>query len=107
MVENPFQILLAKLTKIESLLATMNTRVEKQGISFEPKSEYLTVKQLSDLIHLKESTIYSLVHQHRIPVSRQQGRRLIFSREEISKWVESGRQKTMDEIKQSVSKNLK
>ncbi|MCD4665963.1 MAG: helix-turn-helix domain-containing protein [Bacteroidales bacterium] len=107
MIENPFEIIIKKLIKIETRLSSIEVMLEELGLPNDLVPEYLTVKLLSDLIHLKESTIYSLVSKNRIPVSRQQGRRLIFSRKEITEWVESGRQKTIEEIKDSINENLK
>src|SRR5258708_38569292 len=59
--------------------------------------DVLTIKQAGEFISLTVATIYGLVHRGQIPVSKK-GKRLYFSRHDLTEWIKSGRRKTNDEI---------
>lgn len=59
--------------------------------------QFLTIKQASELIFLKVSTIYGLVHRAEIPVCKT-GKRLYFSKKELTEWVKTGKRKTNSEL---------
>ena len=50
--------------------------------------DYLTVKELSKYIKLSESHIYFLVNNKKIPYSKLGGRRILFDKQKIKKWIE-------------------
>jgi excisionase family DNA binding protein len=63
-----------------------------------PESDrFLNIKQAAEMLNLTVPTIYGLVHEAKIPVSKK-GRRLYFSKQELMAWVKSGRRKTHEEI---------
>jgi excisionase family DNA binding protein len=47
--------------------------------------DFLDVKQAALLLRVKESTIYTWVHQRRIPF-RKHGRRVVFARADLEVW---------------------
>ena len=49
-----------------------------------------TVKELSDIINVRESTIYAWVSQERIPHIKL-GKKVLFDPSEIEKWVKEHR----------------
>ena len=51
-----------------------------------PMSEYLTTKELAELLRIKERKVYDLVHQGAIPCSRRAGKWL-FPRELVDRWM--------------------
>lgn len=59
--------------------------------------QLLTIKQAGDLLSLAVPTIYGLVSRQGIPCSKQ-GKRLYFSKEDLLKWIKSGRKLTISEI---------
>jgi len=57
----------------------------------------LTVQEAADLLHLSKATVYGKVSSRELPHSKQ-GKRLYFSKAELTSWVQSGRQKTATEV---------
>ena len=81
-----------KLTNIERLL------LQKSNEHHHPEADQLlTIKQAAEMLTLSVPTIYGLVHDAKIPVSKK-GKRLYFSRQELTDWIKSGRKKTSAEI---------
>ncbi|MEB0260503.1 helix-turn-helix domain-containing protein [Mucilaginibacter sp. 10I4] len=80
-----------KLNSIEQILLTHgnNTRPETDQL--------LTIKQAAGLISLSVPTLYGLVSRKEIPVSKR-GKRLYFSKFELTDWIKAGRKLTVSEI---------
>jgi excisionase family DNA binding protein len=55
-----------------------------------PDHEYLTVKELADLLRLKERKIYDLASSGAVPVSKATGK-LLFPAAEIRAWIENAK----------------
>lgn len=92
--------LATKLDKIERLLLS-------QANSAPPESDqFLTIKQVAEMICLKVPTIYGLVQRAEIPVCKR-GKRLYFSKQEIMDWLKAGKKKTNAEIHQQADTYLK
>ena len=49
---------------------------------------FMDVKDLSEYLHIKRSTLYAWVEQHRIPFFKIHGL-IRFQREDIERWVDS------------------
>ncbi len=81
--------LFEKLNSIEQILLS-------QGNNTQPETDQLlTIKQAGEFISLSVPTIYGLVQRAAIPVSKQ-GKRLYFSKQELTDWIKSGRKLTPD-----------
>jgi excisionase family DNA binding protein len=73
----------------------------------EPEPDHLlTIQQTGEFLHLSVPTIYGLVSRSEIPVSKK-GKRLYFSKQELTDWVKEGRKKTLTEINTEASIYLK
>lgn len=72
----------------------------------ENKEEVLNIQEVSKLLNLSVSTIYSKVCKREIPFNKQ-GKRIYFYRHELMKWIKSGRVKTYLEIKNDIEKSSK
>lgn len=59
--------------------------------------ELMTIEELSQFINMVVLSIYGLVHQRKIPFIKR-GKRLIFEKQKIIEWLQSGRRKTQSEI---------
>ena len=59
----------------------------------DPVSEFLTTKEVATLLRIKERTVYELVKEGSIPVSRVTGK-LLFPRELVEAWVRRNAQTT-------------
>ena len=60
-----------------------------EDIAF-PDHEYLTVKELADLLRLKERKIYDLASSGAVPCSKATGK-LLFPAAEIRAWIENAK----------------
>ncbi|MEI6059433.1 MAG: helix-turn-helix domain-containing protein [Bacteroidota bacterium] len=59
--------------------------------------KFLTVPEAARFLGLATQTVYGLIHRKQIPCMKRQ-KRVYFSKQELIKWIESGRMKTRDEI---------
>ena len=85
-----FTRLFSKLENIERLLQ----------LKTEPQPEIdqlLTIQQAAELLKLSVPTLYGLVSRSALPVSKR-GKRLYFSKQELTDWIKAGRKKTQAEI---------
>ncbi|MDP1621681.1 MAG: helix-turn-helix domain-containing protein [Bacteroidales bacterium] len=80
-----------KLENIERLLLSISNDSQP-----EPDS-LLTIKQAAEILHLSVPTIYGLVQRSEVPVCKR-GKRLYFSKQELTTWIMAGRKKTAAEI---------
>ena len=88
-----------KLDKIEQLL---QSRVEVPQQDLE---KLFTIKEAAEFLHLTVPTIYIMVQKAEIPVCKR-GKRLYFSKQELTSWIMSGRKKTNSEIDAEVNAYL-
>ena len=89
-----------KLNSIERLL------LQKTPNSIREADKIMNLQQAAEMLNLTKQTIYGLVHESKIPVSKK-GRRLYFSKLELLAWIKSGRRKTHEEISVEAEKYLK
>ncbi|HYG17161.1 MAG TPA: helix-turn-helix domain-containing protein [Bacteroidia bacterium] len=97
----------------EQLFAIIQKAVSK-AINESPQShaatpeadELLTIKQAAQLLCLSVPTIYSLVSRAEIPVNKR-GKRLYFSKAELTAWIKAGRKKTTAETAAEAEQYLK
>ena len=80
-----------KLENIERLLIKNGDELNKDV------DQLLTIQQASEMLNLSVPTLYGKVHFAEIPVCKK-GKRLYFSKKELTEWVKSGRKKTVGEI---------
>ena len=78
-----------KLSAIESLLLNQTNQPEADQL--------LTIQQAGELIRLTVPTLYGYVRRNEIPFSKK-GKRLYFSKQELTDWIMQGRRKTIAEI---------
>lgn len=79
--------------KVENIERLLKTKDEPQPLT----DELLTIQQAADLLKLSVPTIYGLVSKAELPVSKR-GKRLYFSKQELTEWIKAGRKKTQAEI---------
>ena len=58
--------------------------------------ELLTIQDAADFLKLTVPTLYGLVSRSRLPVNKR-GKRLYFSKAELTAWIKEGRKKTIAE----------
>ena len=62
---------------------------------------FMNIKSVAELLHIKVATIYSWIHYKQIPdnIYRKLGRKSIFIREELMKWIFDGAEITKRKAK--------
>jgi excisionase family DNA binding protein len=80
-----------KVENIERLLLSQSNDPQPEA------DQLLTIGQASEILHLTVPTIYGLVQRAEVPVCKR-GKRLYFSKQELTSWIMSGRKKTVAEI---------
>lgn len=73
----------------------------------QPETDHLlTIQQVAELLSLSIPTIYGLVSRSEIPCMKR-GKRLYFSKEEITTWLKQGRKKTLAETASEADQYLR
>jgi hypothetical protein len=75
---------------------------ENNQIDRPVELDLLDVSEAALFVKLAKPTIYFLSSQFQIPHMKK-GKRLYFSRKELTEWLKSGKRKTMDEINEEAS----
>jgi len=101
-MNNPFDLIDARLANIETLLIDLKFP-SKQANETE---QLLTIAQAAELLSLTTPTLYGLVHKRTIPFSKK-SKRLYFSKTELTEWVKSGRKKTIAECQANPENHLR
>lgn len=92
------------LTKEVSELKALLLKKNEQH-STQLQEEFLTVKQASELLNLSVPTLYSKISRRELPVMKR-GKRLYFSKQELTEYIKSGRKLTNDEVDAAADKYL-
>jgi excisionase family DNA binding protein len=85
-----------KLDHLERLILSQNNTSQPDA------DKLLTIKETAEFLHLTVPTIYLLVQRAEIPVCKR-GKRLYFSKLEITSWIMAVRKKTTSEIEANVN----
>lgn len=88
-----------EISEIKRLLLQKETTPQPE------QEKLLTVQEAAKFLSLSVPTIYGLVHHAEIPVNKR-GKRLYFSKQELTAWIKAGRKKTNDEISKEVENYL-
>jgi excisionase family DNA binding protein len=64
--------------------------------------QFLTIKEAADFLNLTVPTLYGYVHRAEIPVCKR-GKRLYFPKQDLTKWINDGRKKTVVEVSQEAN----
>ena len=103
-MNNPFEIIDARLKNLECLILSLKHDLPAKVELNE--DQLLTIKQASELAHLSVPTFYGLVHRSEVPCMKK-GKRLYFSKQELTDWIKTGRKKTIAESSIEASIYLK
>lgn len=95
MAANPFNDLEQKLDHLTQMVAELSS----QFYQLQPQADNkpLDVKGAADYLGTSTYAIYNLTFKRAIPHFKQ-GKRIYFSKEELSKWAQSNRKLTVEEI---------
>ena len=97
-MNNPFEIIDARLSNIENLLLDLK-HAPKTACDLPETDRWFTINELCEYLPDKpvKSTIYGYVHTLSIPFHKTT-KRLRFLKSEIDTWLKSGKRKTVSEI---------
>ena len=108
-MNNPFEVIEARLNNIENLILDLKHQ-SNQVKSSEQQDQLLTIKQAAEFLNLAVPTIYTLVSRGEVPFMKR-SKRLYFSRTELIGYLKEGRRKSnseiADEAEQYLNKNKK
>ena len=96
-MENPFEIIIEKLTNIEKMLLELPKNggfIPGNNPGFE---EIMSIDEVAVFLKLSKPTIYGFCSSRKIPYSKK-GKRLYFNKTEINDWISQGRKKTYYEV---------
>jgi len=94
-MNNPFEVIEARLNNIETLLLDLKHTPKEQGEQPDP-DKLLTVQDTAKFLSLSVPTIYSLISRGELPVMKR-SKRCYFSRIELMDYLKAGRKKTLAE----------
>lgn len=97
-MNNPFELIEARLNSIETLILDIKHQPVRTGIpQKENEDNYLTVQETAKFLSLSVATIYSKCSRGELTYFKQ-GKRLYFSQKGLSEYLKQGRVKSNDEL---------
>ena len=100
-MNNPFEIIDARLSNIESLLLDLKHKKEESKQSSCQSDQWFDIEGFCNYHpdRPKKSTVYGWVHQRSVPFHKVPGKKgLTFSKNETDEWLKSGKVKTNTEV---------
>jgi excisionase family DNA binding protein len=94
-MENPFEIILARLDHIENLIKELKTNHTSHVHA--PVSEIMNLPQAAEYLSLSKSSLYKSTSQREIPHFKK-GKKIYFKKSELDLWLTQIRVKTKIEI---------
>lgn len=102
-MNNPFQIIDARLSNIENLL--LDIKHAKAPEVQNEKEELLTVQETAAFLKLSVPTIYLKVSQRELS-SMKRSKRLYFSKKDLIEYLKAGKRKSSHEISEEADNYL-
>jgi excisionase family DNA binding protein len=100
-MENPFEIILEKLDRIEKAIEQLNANGPLANTN-----DPMDVKDLAAYLKISASTIYKFTSTRSIPYYKN-GKRLFFKREEINDWIFTTKINSSYEIEQEANEYIR
>jgi len=94
-MNNPFEVIEARLNNIETLLLDIKHNPKEQSQQAET-DELLTVQDAAKFLSLTVPTVYGLISKGELPVMKR-SKRCYFSKVELIDYLKQGRRKTLAE----------
>jgi len=96
-MENPFEIIVERLDRIEAALSEINTRLEQPAKIKENSSEIIRIEEAAEFLRVAKSTVYEYIYKKIIPHYKVD-KKLYFKKDELVDWITKRRVKTVYEI---------
>lgn len=98
---NDFLLSPIRLCELEILIQNSVRKVlnetSNQNQNQPEADKFLTIKETAEMLCLTVPTLYGFTQRSEIPFCKR-GKRLYFSKREITEWIKQGRKKTNSEI---------
>jgi excisionase family DNA binding protein len=104
-MNNPFDVIEARLNNIETLLIDLKQPLKELGEPTET-DELLTVQDTAKFLSLSVPTVYALISKGELPVMKR-SKRCYFSKIELITYLKQGRKKTFAETAKEAEIYLK
>lgn len=99
-MENPFEVILQRLDRIESMLENL----QSDKIAPENKEEnFLGPQEAADFLGDALATLYGRTSKNEIPFYKR-GKKLYFKKSELIEWIEAGKCRSVYELIDGSSK---
>ena len=85
-------IILNKLTAIESLLEASST-----------KQNHLTIQETAKFLNLSQSHLYKLTSERKIPHFKPSGKKIYFDKSELVQWLKRNPARTREETEEKAA----
>jgi excisionase family DNA binding protein len=96
-MENPFELIERRLKTLEELILDLKSQPKEQA----DNDVFFGVKEAAEYLNLTVSTVYQNALKGKLPVIKR-GKKLYFSKKELTAYLLAGRKKTVAEIEQEV-----
>ena len=98
-MENPFEIIIEKLNRIENLLTVYEGKENNIEEKIPISPEILNTEQAAAFNSISMSTLYKYTSTRQIPHFKR-GKRIFFKKAELIEWMTKNKIATMEEIEQ-------
>ena len=96
--------LMHKVEVIKNNLLNQATST-KEAVIITPEDEFITIKEVSQMIKISEGSIYNMTYTRQIPCIKK-GSRVLFERQAIRDWMREDRQKTVKQLEEETEKEF-
>lgn len=103
-MQNPFEVLIARLGTIEDLLLEIKHGTSDRA-GLVPKEEIYTIQEAAEFLGLTINTLYRKVSKREIP-SMKRGNRLYFSNKELVEYLKGGKKLSNKEVSEEADKYI-
>jgi excisionase family DNA binding protein len=103
-MNNPFEVIEARLNNIETLLLDLKYTPKEQS-KLSSTDELLTVQDTAKFLSLSVPTVYGLISKGELPVMKR-SKRCYFSKVDLINYLKQGRKKSNAEIQEAAAAYL-
>ena len=96
-MENPFELILDKLNKIESLVKELKNQNQTLKLTDPAPIEIMNMIQVAEYIRMAKSTLYKFTSCRMIPHFKR-GKKIYFKKSELDEWITKNKVMTQEEI---------
>ena len=96
-MDNPFEIIIEKLNRIESLVLSKSKIESNHDTNLEQVNEIINTDEAARFLSVAKQTLYGMTSRREIPHFKK-GKKLYFKRAELVEWITKHPVKTKDEI---------